>query len=240
MPLLTNDPWRRLLAESIDRAVARHHFRLIAFVFMPEHMHLLVSPVTAATEISALLAAIKRPFSYRIKQSLTANRSRLLERLTIRERPGVTCFRFRQEGSGYDRNMQGSTVLAATDYIHLNPVRRDLCETAIGWKSSSAHHYVQSLAVDPDLPTIHGLPPEFFDSLSTGSHTGGQAASGTLDNGLTRDHAQWHPATCPGQDACHPLRRRKEIHTGVLVDSHSVDFPSSILFAHQHMNGLPF
>ena len=43
MPLLTNDVWRAMLSVSIDRAVKGHSFRLIAFVFMPEHVHLLIS-----------------------------------------------------------------------------------------------------------------------------------------------------------------------------------------------------
>ena len=44
--------------------------------------------------IDALLKAIKRPFSYRIKQLLIQSGSQLLERLTIRQRPGVTTFRY--------------------------------------------------------------------------------------------------------------------------------------------------
>jgi hypothetical protein len=33
-PLLTNDVWRGMLAESMDRAMESHHYRLTAFVFM--------------------------------------------------------------------------------------------------------------------------------------------------------------------------------------------------------------
>src|SRR4051794_34802980 len=67
LPLLTNDLWRCLLSESIDRALVRHKYRLTAFVYMPEHVHLLVYPVTGATTIEAFLKAIKRPHSYRVK-----------------------------------------------------------------------------------------------------------------------------------------------------------------------------
>ena len=41
MPLLTIDDWRKLLCESIDRAVTTWEFRLVAFVVLPEHVHLL-------------------------------------------------------------------------------------------------------------------------------------------------------------------------------------------------------
>ena len=35
MPLLTNDDWRYRLARSLDAALVRWQFQLVAFVFMP-------------------------------------------------------------------------------------------------------------------------------------------------------------------------------------------------------------
>jgi putative transposase len=127
MPLLTNDPWRRLLSESIDRAMAGNQFRLIAFVFMPEHVHLPTYPSGPEPGVDLLLKALKRPFSYRVKQRLVEERNPLLETLTVRERPGVLTFRFWQEGGGYDRNLSSEgEVSGAIDYIHMNPVHRGL------------------------------------------------------------------------------------------------------------------
>ena len=42
IPLLTNDEWRRRLARAIDAANIEAGMQLVAFVFMPEHVHLLV------------------------------------------------------------------------------------------------------------------------------------------------------------------------------------------------------
>jgi putative transposase len=164
MPLLTNDDCRLMLAESVDRAVAGHDFRLVAFVFMPEHVHRLVYTTTPQPRLDLLLKAIQRPFSFRVKQALVAARDPLLRELTVRERPGLERFRFWQEGGGYDRNLwTESAVLASIDYIHLNPVRRGLCERAVQWRWSSAGHYYRpDGATDPDPPEISGLPPEFF------------------------------------------------------------------------------
>lgn len=165
MPLITNDRWREILGHAIDRAMIGQGYRLAAFVYMPEHVHLIVYPLAEAGGIDKLLKAIKRPYSYRIKKLLIAEQSSLLARLTIRQRPGVETFRYWQEGPGYDRNLSATkTVLAAVDYVHLNPVRRDLCRSATEWRWSSARHYVDgALPVDPSLPTIHGLPGELFD-----------------------------------------------------------------------------
>ena len=167
-PLLTNDVWRGMLAESINRAMAGHGYRLAAFVFMPEHVHLMVYPLSEADTIDALLKAIKRPFSYRIKQLLIQSRSRLLERLTIRQRPGVMTCRYWQEGPGYDRNLiRRSTILADIDYLHHNPVRRGLVQKAVDWKWSSARYYLIDPPIQhPEIPLIHSLPAEWLNEIN--------------------------------------------------------------------------
>jgi putative transposase len=162
MPLLTNDTWRKMLSQAIDSAGDLHHWRLTAFVYMPEHVHLLWFPLQPASKIEHLIKAIKRPYSYRIKQLLIQHNSPLLARLTIRQRPGVTTFRYWQEGPGYDRNLDNQeSVLAAIQYIHENPIRRKLCGNILDWKWSSARWYAD-LTNDPDLPRLTALPPHFF------------------------------------------------------------------------------
>jgi putative transposase len=164
MALLTNDCWQGYLAESIREATRQHAFRLVAFVFMPEHVHLLVLPEGGCPDIGSFVAAVKRPCSVRVKEDLTAASSPLLAKLTVRERPGKTAFRFWQEGPGYDRNLQTEkSVMGSIDYLHANPVRRALCQNSLQWRWSSARYY----ALDPPqqdrkLPEIHGLPADFF------------------------------------------------------------------------------
>ncbi|MBI1313354.1 hypothetical protein GC176_18840 [bacterium] len=159
LPLLTDVDRLTLLSEAVTRATERHQFDLLAFVWMPEHVHLLVLPRTEESRIPALLNAIKRPFSYRVKQLLIEQQSSLLDRLIIRQRPGVTTFRFWQEGGGYDRNLwTPNAILAAIDYIHMNPVRRGLAETTFAWRWSSARFYDDRYKeVDPALPRIDGV-----------------------------------------------------------------------------------
>ncbi len=133
---------------------------------MPEHVHLIIYPLPEAGGIDGLLKAIKRPFSYRIKQLLIQSQSRLLEQLTIRQRPGVMTFRYWQEGPGYDQNItKPSTVLTSIDYLHHNPVRRGLVKNAVDRQWSSARYYL----LDPPrqyagLPTVHSLPAEWLDA----------------------------------------------------------------------------
>lgn len=166
LPLLTNNDWCERLARTLDVAGAECRFRLVAFVFMPEHLHLLTYPVDEKPEFAKYLARIKQPFSKQIKEILVANHAPLFEQLTVQERPGKTCFRFWQEGAGYDRNVFTNTaILPALDYIHENPVRRQLIRRATDWKWSSARYYLNEppRQQDPDLPLIQGPPPGLFD-----------------------------------------------------------------------------
>src|SRR3954451_12060306 len=78
LPLLADDERRRMLAQSLDRALRGHEFRLIAFVFMPEHVHLLVYPTDSTPRLDLFLKAIKRPFAYRMKERLAQEGSPLL------------------------------------------------------------------------------------------------------------------------------------------------------------------
>ncbi len=163
LPLLTNDVWKRLLSTSIDRAIIQQGFQLVAFVYMPEHIHLLVFPVEPTARVDRLLFAVKRPFSYRVKQHLEQTGSPLLRQLIVQERPGKQAFRFWQEGPGYDRNLVSqAAVMTAIEYIHNNPVRRRLSPTPDQWRWSSWRYYHEAAEPqDPELPTVHGMPEAF-------------------------------------------------------------------------------
>jgi len=137
---IPDDEWRReQFSIAIDRAMENQGWRLSAFVYMPEHVHLIVYPIRQGLKVSKLLFAIKRPFSFRVKQRLIDTNDPLLQRLTIRQRPSKSTFRFWQEGPGYDRNIRTEKVLRASiDYIHLNPVRREFVDRATDYRWSSA------------------------------------------------------------------------------------------------------
>ena len=159
-PLLTNDDWRRRLSRHLDEANQEDGMRLVAFVFMPEHLHLLVLPTTPEPDLGRYLARIKQPFSKEIKGVLESSGSSLLDRLTIQERPGKTVFRYWQEGPGFDRNFDTDEgVQNAIDYFHGNPVKRGLCRRAVEYKWSSARYYLLQPPCQQfdGLPFVHGL-----------------------------------------------------------------------------------
>ena len=112
-PLLTNDTWRRELARLIDAACIEAEFDLNAFVFMPEHSHWFIYPRSVNPNIGRFLARFKQPISRYVKRFSSPTIRGLLADLTIRERPGKRCFRFWQEGGGFDRNLFNPEAIEA-------------------------------------------------------------------------------------------------------------------------------
>ncbi len=68
LPLLTNDDWRCRLSRSLDRAIQEAAMQLVAFVYMPEHVHLLVYP-TGEANVSRLLGRLNSRFRKRSNKS---------------------------------------------------------------------------------------------------------------------------------------------------------------------------
>lgn len=163
LPLLESNHRKQILTGHLTAACAEEHFELVAFVFMPEHIHLLVRSTKTDAKVSRLLAQTKQPTSKAIKQVLLQSNDPLVEKLTVQERPGKTCFRFWQEGLGFDRNLfSPQAIEASIEYIHTNPVKRGLCERATDWKWSSARYYLQDI-VGPDLPPLTKPLFQWFD-----------------------------------------------------------------------------
>jgi len=155
-PLLADDTRCGMLSVSMDRAIENHGYLLLAFVYMPMHVHLLVFPTREDCEVNRLLSAIKKPFSLRVKKLLEEQGSVLLDELTVKDRPGKSVFRFWQAGPGYDRNVTTlPTLRKMAEYIHNNPVRKELCRTPDGWRWSSWRQiHEPDMPRDPDVPKV--------------------------------------------------------------------------------------
>lgn len=137
--MLTRDRSRGWVIESLGRVREKLDCAIFAYVIMPEHVHVLLRPRRAEYEMSAILAAIKRPVSRQAKEYLIeTGQTRWLKKLMVR-RGEREVFRFWLPGGGFDRNLWNDKPIAeAIEYIHLNPVRRGLVARAEDWEWSSA------------------------------------------------------------------------------------------------------
>ena len=146
------------LADAINLARVKISFQLWAYVFMPEHVHLIIFP-NAGDDVSAILKAIKEPVGRVAIQYLITNASQWLPRVTRRRGKRVERL-FWESGGGYDRNVnEAKTLCAMIDYIHMNPVRRGLVECSTDWKWSSASWFEGSggNSLPPD-----SIPPDWI------------------------------------------------------------------------------
>jgi len=158
VPLLRSPSACSILADSVAKAREMHSFELWAWVFMPNHVHLLLFPTNPEYSISAILSSIKRPAAAEALRRLRGRNHSLLASLRV-EGSGGRSLRFWQPGGGHDRNLTSiDAVWAAVDYIHNNPVRRGLVSQPQAWTWSSARDWVQGEA--PLLQVDKTVPPK--------------------------------------------------------------------------------
>ncbi|GJM18555.1 MAG: hypothetical protein DHS20C14_07680 [Phycisphaeraceae bacterium] len=154
LPLLLDAERAAWVIGAIDRARSIHRFRVLAYVVMPEHVHLLVLPCAERPEIAPVLKSIKQGVARRAVRRLKMDRPDLLGELRVGRPGGRVEHRFWMQGSGYDRNLtSAASVRAAVEYIHANQVRRGLVERVTDWRWSSAGWYAgmtdQPIEIDP-------------------------------------------------------------------------------------------
>jgi putative transposase len=136
--LLTDDRTNTLLAQAIEAARDAEQFRLWAYVFMPNHVHLLICPTTDDYSVPSILRRIKEPVTRSIVRTWQEEAPKKLARLRARQ-GRRTVHRFWQAGGGYDRNLTNwHDIGRAVEYIEYNPVRRGLVADPAEWKWSSA------------------------------------------------------------------------------------------------------
>jgi putative transposase len=140
-PFLTSTQAKVWLANALLLHSKRFDMALWAYVYMPEHVHLLVNPRNERYDITLFRAAVKGAVTKCAVSHLRKNNPRGLEKLVVPNSKRLT-YRFWQDGPGYDRNIvSGAAVWSAIDYIHGNPVRRGLCDEVEGYVWSSARQY---------------------------------------------------------------------------------------------------
>ena len=109
-----------LLRSALDKYLLDQSGRLIAWVVMPDHMHLLLDP--ADDDVSQIARRIKLSFSARLRRRLGRRSGRTWQ------------YRF------WDHIIRDQADMNRhIDYIHYNPVKHALVHSPFDWKYSSIH-----------------------------------------------------------------------------------------------------
>lgn len=136
-PFLSKERTCRYLVDAINASRVKHDFDLWAYVFMSDHVHLVIHPRREHYSIAQILRSIKQPASRRALEYLRRNNPNGLRLLATNQRDEP--YRFWQKGGGYDRNItKVETLLQSVRYLHNNPVRKGLVQTPAEWRYSSA------------------------------------------------------------------------------------------------------
>lgn len=158
-PFLARERVCRWLINAIDQARSSLEFDLWAWVFMPNHAHLIIRPRHQNYDVAHIRRRIKEPVARRALTWLREKAPDWIPKLT-RQRGERTETLFWQSGGGYDRNItEPATLTKMIDYIHLNPVRKGIVERASDWPWSSASWFLDhsSIMLMPDP-----IPPEWL------------------------------------------------------------------------------
>jgi len=137
---LRRELYCQFLARAINQAREKLRFSLWAYVFMPEHAHLLLYPQNDTCSIAEILQGIKQSCARRVMIHCRQNEPSFLQHFAtgLISKP----YRFWQDGGGYDRNIIDELTLnKSIKYIHDNPVRHCLVASPEEWHWSSFNEW---------------------------------------------------------------------------------------------------
>jgi len=127
LPFHNDDKAKRIFLEELDRTRSKHGFELLAYVIMPEHVHLVLHPPDGMP-----LGLVVREM-----KSCSAKRYFALEGPV-----GPDTRRVFWQKRCYDHNCRTpETTLEKIRYCHNNPVRRSLVSEPGEWVWSSYNCY---------------------------------------------------------------------------------------------------
>jgi len=151
LPIFTDDEFYKILIDSIKISKDKYKFKLLGYVFMPEHVHLVIVPIPDS-KVGQIIGKIKSDSGKNILDLLRKCNSPLLDNLKIiRNRlPRYVLWQRRC----YDHNCRSKDgVWEKINYCHNNPVKRGLVEAIMDWHWSSARFYsgLKDIVIDIDI-----------------------------------------------------------------------------------------
>ena len=152
-PFLTTALSRRCLRDALEKVRTQHPFGLVAICVLPDHMHCIWQLPEKDDAFPERWRKLKSTFTQTYLKGggqegrRTARHKRKGERAVFQQRYYEHCIRDSEDLRNH------------FDYIHYNPVKHGLTESAFAWPWSSFHRYVHLGWYDADW----GLAPDAPD-----------------------------------------------------------------------------
>jgi REP-associated tyrosine transposase len=137
--LLSSPQNRDLFLQVLEQVRMRHHFVVVGYVVMPEHVHLLFSEPERGNP-SLVMAALKQTFARRMLRELRSGGD---------PRQGAIASASHEKGHIWQRRFYDFVVFTEKKrieklrYMHRNPVKRGLVLEPQDWAWSSFRHYAE-------------------------------------------------------------------------------------------------
>ena len=164
--LLATPRARNIALQVLREVRARYRFALIGYVFMPDHVHLLIGEPPAVPP-----ATVIQVFKQRVSRRMHGRKRRSPSQLQLRFDPADDQdLRFWQRRY-FDFNVYSrAKVIEKLHYVHANPVKENLVHHPGEWPWSSWCHYYGRdalLAMDAwDAPS-QSAPPAMAANRNT-------------------------------------------------------------------------
>ena len=138
--MLKSDTCKIFVVESLQYLQKKYHARLLGYVIMPNHIHLILYYEKENT-LSAFMRDLKKFTFFQIRRELENSNEEMFKKLSYRHRDQL----FKVWNDRFDDVWIGSRELLEVklDYIHLNPLQEhwNLCSDPTAYFFSSANFY---------------------------------------------------------------------------------------------------
>ncbi len=142
VPVFRSETACVLFIETLAEMRIRYPFKLISYVIMPDHTHLILNP--AGCDISKAMCSLKSVSARKtiiwLRESNHLSSLRKLE-LAVPQKRSHTHAVWQKDFSSIDL-WSPRFIRQKLNYIHLNPVRAGLCRHPAEWKWSSYRAYL--------------------------------------------------------------------------------------------------
>ena len=136
LPVFQTDAIKKLTCDALDEARRCGGFLIFAYVIMPDHVHLLTSQPKSSAEVLRYVKGItaRRVIDYLKEQNYESSLAKLRHADWKRKHS----YSLWQEEKNVLPIFSEGMFMQKVNYIHLNPVRAGLAESAFDYRWSSA------------------------------------------------------------------------------------------------------
>ena len=148
LPVFQSDTIKQITCAAMDEARTSCGFLLLAYVIMPDHLHVITDSPRTPSEV---LRFIKGTIGHRVIEHLKEkNYESSLAKLRHTEQKRNYRYSLWEHDSNTFQIHSESMLMQKVNYIHLNPVRAGLVEQAKDYRWSSAQSWLRcSLEEEP-------------------------------------------------------------------------------------------